>query len=110
MQYEKTIKVPHMDVDTQGKTEFLQQFIDTEDRGGTFLKITQVTSYVFKAEDLVVAELPKTCGACPVGFHTNPNVSCGRNIPFTSSDFETRPETCKMKTLEEFLKNEGRVL
>ncbi len=46
--------------------------------------------------DLKCFKLPKSCGNCPVGYM---ECGCGRNVPFTSIDYEKRPESCKLHEL-----------
>ena len=60
-------------------------------------------SYLFKLEDFVIDKLPDNCYQCPCGFCTDPKHPCGRNVPWTSEDAVRRPDTCKLRTLDEFL-------
>ena len=41
--------------------------------------------------------MPDNCADCPVGFMVN---KCGRNVPFSSEDYEKRQSTCKLKLLD----------
>lgn len=42
--------------------------------------------------------MPKSCADCPVGYM---QFQCGRNIPFEESDYKTRPDTCKLRLLDD---------
>ena len=48
-------------------------------------------------KDLEVFEFPASCSKCPCGFSAK--ADCGRNVPFESEDYKTRPKTCKLKKI-----------
>lgn len=56
--------------------------------------LTISTTIQLKYEDYEIFELPTSCIRCPVGFYST---SCGRNVPFKTEDYRSRPETCKLK-------------
>lgn len=58
----------------------------------------------FDPEEFVIDKMPDSCYSCPCGFSTIPCHSCGRNVPWTIEDRKHRPSTCKLITLEEYLK------
>lgn len=41
--------------------------------------------------------MPKSCADCPVGYMA---FECGRNTPFKDADYTTRPDTCKLKLID----------
>lgn len=67
-------------------------------------KIRFTTTMEFDITDFVALELPESCYACPSGYSSVKGCSCGRNVPFTDEDRKHRPSTCKLMTLEEYLK------
>jgi len=56
--------------------------------------------YEFNYPDFVVGSLPKSCSHCPVGFMDH---NCGRRVPL---DWEGRPPECKLRTLEDYLREQ----
>lgn len=72
------------------------------------VRITITKSYTFKLTDFVIDELPRSCQQCPVGYMSCPGHPCGRNVPWTDIDYKQRPATCKLRTIDEYLKDRGR--
>lgn len=64
-------------------------------------------TYEIPISELVTDILPQSCGSCPVGFQSIPDCSCGRNVPYQAEDWKQRPATCKLRTLEEYLREVG---
>lgn len=73
-------------------------------------KIRISKSYLFDLSDHVVPELPSDCHHCPVGYSTVPGHPCGRNVPFKPEDSERRPDTCKLRTLDQWMEDKEKVL
>lgn len=58
--------------------------------------------YEFDWPDFVVGEVPPSCYECPCGFMEH---KCGRRVPL---DGKGRPPECKLRTLEEYIRDHFR--
>ena len=83
----------------------LNRVLCSDGQSETVVVITK--SYVFKFSDFVIDKLPENCYQCLCGYHTIPGHPCGRNVPWTKEDAQHRPATCKLRSLDEFLKEES---
>ena len=75
-----------------------------DENGVDKVRIRRVIETEFLLEDRVIDEIPKSCYDCPVGFQSTENSSCGRNVPWTYEDRIRRPNSCKLKSYEEYLR------
>lgn len=63
--------------------------------------------YEIPLTEFVTDVLPDSCASCPVGFQSIPNHPCGRNVPYKPEDWKSRPRSCRLMTIDAYLKSRG---
>lgn len=81
----------------RGKMEFTPEGMKGK------VRLTISSEYILNVTDFIVLELPENCNSCPAGICCNGEITCGRNVPWTDADAKKRPDTCKLRTLEEVI-------
>lgn len=83
---------------------------DTETKGK--IRISKV--YEFKWDDYVVGVMPKSCEDCMVGYRFANDDNPEKYVPnacgwkqVKDREGQGRPKTCKLKTIEDFLKSQN---
>ena len=59
-------------------------------------RLTIEADWSLSYKDFKVFDFPASCAECPAGFSKN---NCGRNVPLKAEDYNSRPQSCKLKKI-----------